>query len=148
MSNFFGRLTFPRKNGETLILFHFNSILAMIAVSRCVSLTSPDLGEKLFSGRNGKLIILMVWIYANLLVVPAYLGVSIFNIYIRGRTQTTWRGQKFNLFNVWFMYGHWSLHLKLSLAFHLRPTSGPPKIYYVFANISLLILCQLTKPII
>ena len=50
----------------------------MIAVSRCVSLTSPDLGEKLFSGRNGKLIILMVWIYANLLVVPAYLGVSIY----------------------------------------------------------------------
>ena len=50
--------------------------LGMIALSRCVSLTKPDLGERLFSGRNGKLIILMVWIYANLLVVPVYFGVS------------------------------------------------------------------------
>ena len=52
----------------------------MIAVSRCISLTKPDLGEKLFSGRNGKLIILSVWIYANILVIPFYLGVSLFNI--------------------------------------------------------------------
>ena len=51
---------------------------AMIAVSRCISLTKPDLGEKLFSGRNGKLIILSVWIYANILVIPYYLGVSLF----------------------------------------------------------------------
>ena len=59
----------------------------MIAVSRCVSLTSPDLGEKLFSGRNGKLIILLVWIYANLLVVPAYLGVSIYTLRSRINVQ-------------------------------------------------------------
>ena len=52
----------------------------MIAVSRCISLTKPDLGDKLFSGRNGKLIILSVWIYANILVIPFYLGVSIFII--------------------------------------------------------------------
>ena len=63
------------------ILYYLISILAMIAVSRCVSLTSPDLGEKLFSGRNGKLIILLVWIYANLLVVPAYLGVSMYTLW-------------------------------------------------------------------
>ena len=34
------------------------------------------LGEKLFAGRNGKLIILLVWIYANLLVVPIYTGLD------------------------------------------------------------------------
>ena len=32
----------------------------------------PDLGEKMFAGRNGKVIILLVWIYANLLMVPMY----------------------------------------------------------------------------
>ena len=35
-----------------------------------------SLGEKLFAGRNGKLIILLVWIYANLLVVPIYTGLD------------------------------------------------------------------------
>ena len=46
--------------------------MALIAVSRCISLSKPDLGEKMFAGRNGKVIILLVWIYANLLMVPMY----------------------------------------------------------------------------
>lgn len=46
--------------------------VAMIALSRCISLTKPELGEKLFAGKNGKLIILMVWIYANILMIPIY----------------------------------------------------------------------------
>ena len=46
--------------------------MAMIAVSRCISLSKPDLGERMFAGRNGKIIILLVWIYANLLMVPMY----------------------------------------------------------------------------
>ena len=46
--------------------------VALIAVSRCISLSKPDLGEKMFAGRNGKVIILLVWIYANLLMVPMY----------------------------------------------------------------------------
>ena len=50
--------------------------VAMIAVSRCVSLTRPELGEKIFGGRNGKLIILAIWVYANLLILPIYTKVS------------------------------------------------------------------------
>ena len=36
--------------------------VAMIAVSRCISLTRPELAEKLFGGRKGKLIILAIWV--------------------------------------------------------------------------------------
>ena len=50
--------------------------VSMIAVSRCITLSKPDLAEKLFGRRNGKLIILLVWIYANLLILPIYTEVS------------------------------------------------------------------------
>ena len=50
--------------------------VAMIAVSRCISLVRPELAEKLFGGRNGKLIILAIWVYANLLILPIYTKVS------------------------------------------------------------------------
>lgn len=46
--------------------------VAMIAVSRCITMAKPDLGERLFSGRSGKLVILLVWIYANMLMLPIY----------------------------------------------------------------------------
>ena len=46
----------------------------MIAVSRCITLVWPEKGKKIFSGRNGKLIILSVWIYAILLVTPMYIS--------------------------------------------------------------------------
>ena len=50
--------------------------VAMIAVSRCISLTRPELAEKLFGGRKGKLIILAIWVYANCLILPIYTKVS------------------------------------------------------------------------
>ena len=50
--------------------------VAMIAVSRCISLTRPELAEKLFGGCKGKLIILAIWVYANLLILPIYTKVS------------------------------------------------------------------------
>ena len=46
--------------------------VAMIAVSRCLTLTKPELGQKLFSGRYGKIIIGMIWVYASILIVPMY----------------------------------------------------------------------------
>ncbi len=50
--------------------------VAMIALSRCLSLTKPEMSEKVFGGINGRLIIAGVWIYANLLLIPIYTGVS------------------------------------------------------------------------
>ena len=47
--------------------------VAMIAVSRCLTLTKPELGQKLFSGFYGKLVIVLIWIYANILMVPMYM---------------------------------------------------------------------------
>ena len=46
--------------------------VGMIAVSRCITLTRPELGNRLFTGCNGKIAILSIWIYANLMVVPMY----------------------------------------------------------------------------
>ncbi len=46
--------------------------LGMVAVSRCLCLTKPDLSHKIFSGMNGKLVIISIWIYANVLVAPMY----------------------------------------------------------------------------
>ena len=48
--------------------------VAMIAVSRCVNLTKPELGQKLFSGSCGKMFIALIWIYACLLVVPIFIS--------------------------------------------------------------------------
>ena len=47
--------------------------VAMIAVSRCITLIKPELGQKLFSGLYGKMFIAMIWIYACLLIVPIYI---------------------------------------------------------------------------
>ena len=45
----------------------------MIALSKCINLLKPKLGYKWFSGFRGILLILMIWIYANMMVIPIYL---------------------------------------------------------------------------
>lgn len=50
--------------------------VAMIAVSRFLTLTSPALAQRILSGWNGFFIICLTWIYAVLLVAPMYLDNS------------------------------------------------------------------------
>ena len=47
--------------------------VAMIALTKCINLLKPKLGYKWFSGFRGILLILMIWIYANVMVIPSYL---------------------------------------------------------------------------
>ena len=47
--------------------------VAMIALTKCINLLKPKLGYKWFSGFRGILLILMIWIYANVMVIPIYL---------------------------------------------------------------------------
>lgn len=44
--------------------------LGFIALSRCVSLIKPALGEKIFAGKSGFSIIAGIWIYAVALILP------------------------------------------------------------------------------
>jgi len=46
--------------------------VAMIAVSRCATLTSPSLGKKILSGWRGLFFVILVWVYANALLLPIY----------------------------------------------------------------------------
>ena len=50
--------------------------VALIAVSRCLYLTKPNVFEKLFGRKRAWLVVLLVWIYANLLIAPIYSGVN------------------------------------------------------------------------
>ena len=45
--------------------------LGFIALSRCVSLIKPSLGEKIFAGKSGLSIIAGIWIYALALILPS-----------------------------------------------------------------------------
>ena len=46
--------------------------VAMIAISRCITLTSPNFGKRLFSGYKGFYACVLIWIYANVLLSPIY----------------------------------------------------------------------------
>lgn len=50
--------------------------LALIAFSRCISLTNPKLSDRLFTGGNGKYFILGTWAYALVLLCPAFTEVE------------------------------------------------------------------------
>ena len=48
--------------------------LGMIAVSKCIGLLQPQLGEKLFSGLTGMFFLAMTWIYGHVVLIPEYVS--------------------------------------------------------------------------
>ena len=59
--------------------------VAMIALTKCINLLKPKLGYKWFSGFRGILLILIIWIYANVMVIPIYLHTTVSKGTVRSR---------------------------------------------------------------
>ena len=59
-----------------VISFAATMSVAMIAVSRCTILTSPQHGRRIFSGKNGLLVVILIWTYSIILLSPVYAGVN------------------------------------------------------------------------
>ena len=43
---------------------------------RCLALLCPNLSNKMSTGANGKIVIICIWLYANILLIPVYAQVN------------------------------------------------------------------------
>jgi hypothetical protein len=62
--------------------------LAMIALSRCLYLVWPDVGRRLFTGKRGLIVIVLIWVYSVALLTPFY---PVFNGVILQKRQISTR---------------------------------------------------------
>ncbi len=54
-----------------------NACLALVFfLFRCLALLCPTLSSKLSTGLNGKIVIICIWLYANILLIPIYAQVN------------------------------------------------------------------------
>ena len=72
---FFGSFLFVITYAEWMFV-------AIIALKKCVHLIKPRLGDLIFSGVTGSMILVLIWIYSVLVVANLHFKVSFLNFFL------------------------------------------------------------------